>query len=108
LFLLSAAYTSPFRIQVVCKGFIASGQEIMIAHGSCSTDAHGCPDAVNRRVFGTHSVSRGTAVAVPRGLPEPPPKSYDARSDAVDPARPSAPRATAQGALRSLKGLARG
>ena len=48
---LSAAYTSPYRIQVVCKGFIASGQEIMIAHGSCSMVAHGCPDAVNRRVF---------------------------------------------------------
>jgi hypothetical protein len=47
---LSAAYTSPFRIQVVCKGFIASGQEIMIAHGSCSTDAHGCPDAVNSSI----------------------------------------------------------
>ena len=42
----SAAYNTPFLIQVVCKGFIARGQEIVIAHGSCSTVAHGCPRAV--------------------------------------------------------------
>ena len=43
----SAAYNTPFRIQVVCKGFIAPGQEFVIAHGSYGTDAHGCPGAVD-------------------------------------------------------------
>ena len=31
----SAAYNTPFLIQVVCKGFIARGQEIVMAHGNC-------------------------------------------------------------------------
>ena len=42
----SAAYNTPFLIQVVCKGFIARGQEIAVAHGSCDTAARGFPRAV--------------------------------------------------------------
>ena len=30
----SAAYNTPFLIQVVCKGFIARGQEIVMAQNS--------------------------------------------------------------------------
>ena len=30
----SAAYNTPFLIQVVCKGFIGPGREIVIARGS--------------------------------------------------------------------------
>ena len=51
----SAAYNTPFHIQVVCKGFIARGQEIVIAHGSCSTRAHGFPRAVDRSPSGMDS-----------------------------------------------------
>ena len=43
----SAAYSTPFPIQVVCKGFIARGQEIAVAHGSCDTAARGFPRAMN-------------------------------------------------------------
>jgi hypothetical protein len=51
----SAAYNTPFLIQVVCKGFIAQGQEIVIAHGSCDTVAHGFPRAVDRFPSGMDS-----------------------------------------------------
>ena len=51
----SAAYNTPFLIQVVCKGFIARGQEIVIAHGSCDTVAHGFPRAVDRFPSGMDS-----------------------------------------------------
>ena len=51
----SAAYNTPFLIQVVCKGFIARGQEIVMAHGSCDTVAHGFPRAVDRFPSGMDS-----------------------------------------------------
>ena len=51
----SAAYNTPFLIQVVCKGFIARGQEIVMAHGSCDTLAHGFPRAVDRFPSGMDS-----------------------------------------------------
>ena len=51
----SAAYNTPFRIQVVCKGFIARGQEIVVAHGSCDTVARGFPRAVDRFPSGMDS-----------------------------------------------------
>ena len=51
----SAAYNTPFLIQVVCKGFIARGQEIVVAHGSCDTVARGFPRAVDRFPSGMDS-----------------------------------------------------
>ena len=51
----SAAYSTPFPIQVVCKGFIARGQEIAVAHGSCDTAARGFPRAVDRLPSGMDS-----------------------------------------------------
>ena len=51
----SAAYNTPFLIQVVCKGFIARGQEIVVAHGSCDTAARGFPRAVDRFPSGMDS-----------------------------------------------------
>ena len=51
----SAAYNTPFLIQVVCKGFIARGQEIAVAHGSCDTAARGFPRAVDRLPSGMDS-----------------------------------------------------
>ena len=51
----SAAYNTPFLIQVVCKGFITRGQEIVMAHGSCNTFAHGFPRAVDRFPSGMDS-----------------------------------------------------
>ena len=51
----SAAYSTPFPIQVVCKGFIARGQEIAVAHGSCDTAARGFPRAVDRFPSGMDS-----------------------------------------------------
>ena len=51
----SAAYNTPFHIQVVCKGFIARGQEIVVAHGSCDTVARGFPRAVDRFPSGMDS-----------------------------------------------------
>ena len=51
----SAAYNTPFLIQVVCKGFIARGQEIVVAHGSCDTVARGGPRAVDRFPSGMDS-----------------------------------------------------